>query len=270
MSPDPPAILDYHRPGPARRRAALIRWGMFALAIVAFLTAAVLALNPVLQISESLGGGILGTPLAPISKSLIDDQSNSDGHEMYTRYLPDALAYLGVFLIAQWFFLCPRGSFRFGVSLEGPPSRRAAVAAGFIGMLLSVGLLATLMELPNWWLRLTAEGDVNTPQHFFWMWIVMAILWIAWTVVFHSYWRGLDRYTALRKAFRWLLAGTVLELLVAAPAHALIVQKRGNDCYCERGTWTGVAFGCTAALWLFGPGTFLLFLREKQRCEELV
>ena len=75
----------------------------------------------------------------------------------------------------------------------------------------------------------------------------------------------MDRYTAMRRLFRGLLAGTVLELLVSAPAHAAIIHARGDDCYCERGTWTGMAFGCTAALWLFGPGAFLLFLREKRR-----
>ena len=98
----------------------------------------------------------------------------------------------------------------------------------------------------------------------------MAVLWTFWSVVFALYWRSLDRYTALRRVFRRLLAGTILEMFVAVPAHAWTVAQKGGDCYCERGTWTGVAFGCTAALWLFGPGAFLLLLRERQRRETLI
>ena len=63
----------------------------------------------------------------------------------------------------------------------------------------------------------------------------MVLLWTGWSWVFFVYWRSLDRYTALRRAFRWLLAGTMLELLLAAPAQALIVSSRNEDCYCELG-----------------------------------
>jgi hypothetical protein len=177
-----------------------------------------------------------------------------------------------LFLLTQWWFLSPRGSWRIGAALGAgsPPPRRAAIAAGFIGMLLCIGLIATVMELADWWLKFTTEDGIGTPQHFGVVWIVMAALWAFWSIVFFNYWRGLDRYTALRKVFRWLLAGTVLEMFLAAPAHAWIVGQRGDECYCQRGTWTGVAFGCTAALWLFGPGALLLFLREKKRRESLI
>lgn len=236
---------------------------MVALAVIALHVAALCLLNPVLVAREWLGAGVLGTPFGPLNTNLSDT-------DIQRRYLSEAIAYFGVFLLTQWWFLSPRGSWRIRLSLEGPPPRRSAIAAGFIGMLLSVGLLATLMEIPNWWLRFTAGGAVHTPQHYGAMWPVMAIIWIVWAVIFHLYWRSLDRYTALRRVFRWLVAGTVLEMLIAAPAHAIIVARRGEECYCERGTWTGVAFGCTAAFWFFGPGAFLLFLRERRRREQLI
>lgn len=258
------AILSYRRPAsPPRKWATTIRVFMVVLAALAIHTAALGLLNPVLEIGEPLGGGVLGTPFAPLATQLTHAQ-------IQQQYWYKALAYLGLFLLTQWWFLSPRGSWRIGLSLDGPPPRRAALAAGFVGMLLSIGMLAALMEIPDWWLRLTAEGHINTPQHFHVMWLVMAVVWAAWTIVFHLYWRSLDRYTALRRVFRWLLAGTILEMLIAAPAHAIIVSNRGEECYCERGTWTGVAFGCTAVLWLFGPGAFLLFLREKRRREQLI
>jgi len=137
-------------------------------------------------------------------------------------------------------------------------------------MMLSIGVLATLMEIPDWWLRLTTEDGIDTTQHFGVVWVVMAALWTFWGVVFYRHMRGRDRLTALQKVFRWLFAGTIIEMVFAVPAHVLILRARGTDCYCERGTWTGVAFGCTAALWLFGPGVVLLLWRERARREQLI
>jgi hypothetical protein len=257
-------VLDYRRSVPPRDLAKFLRFFMLVVAIFVILAAAALLLNPVLELGESLGGGILGTPFAPINGTLSDEN-------IQKAYWFEALVYLGIFLLMQWLFLSPRGRWRIGLSLEGPPPRRAALAAGFIGMLLSIGLFATLMEIPDWWMKLTtvppAANYAHRTQHFGIFWIVMLADWAVWTLVFWSYWKSLDRYSALQKIFRWLVAGTVLELAISVPAHAIVVQARGGDCYCERGTWTGVAFGATAAFWLFGPGAFLLFLREKQRRE---
>jgi hypothetical protein len=280
MESDPPiplstpqtkvVVLNYGRAVPARRVAAVIRWSMLVVAILAMLLAALCVLNPVLEIGPWLGGGTLGTPFAPIDTVILDAPKNQNQGPFDRRYLPEALVYLAIFLITQWAFLAPRGEWRLRLSIAGAPSRRSALAAGFIGMLLSVGFLATLTELPDWWIHFTAQGQVNTVQHFSAVWVVMAVMWICWAAVFHRYQRSLDRYTAVRKIFRWLVAGTVLELLFAAPAHMLILIERGDDCYCERGTWTGVAFGCTAAFWLFGPGAILLFMRERRRREGLI
>jgi hypothetical protein len=219
-----------------------------------------------------LGAGTMGTPAGPLGKFSNSNSGPTDADISAIRlaYLPEALLYFAVFLLTQWIFLCPRGSWRIRTSPDVPPSRGAALAAGFIGMLLSVGLLATLMELPGWWVKLTTEGGIGTRQHFAVVWIVMAVVWGGWTWVFSIYWRSLDRYTALRRAFRWLIAGTMLELIIAVPAHAVIATSRNEDCYCELGTYTGVAFGCTAALWLFGPGAFLLFMRERKRRDSLL
>jgi hypothetical protein len=249
---------------------------MLIVAVLSVHLAAILILHPAFEVSPMqayLGGGVIGTPFSPINVAPgPNGRIASDDRDVLSQYVPRACAYLALFLLTQWWFLSPRGNWRIGVATGAaePPPRRAAVAAGFIGMLLCVGLIATVMELADWWLALTTENGLATPQHFGVVWVVMAMLWTFWSIVFYQHWRGLDRYTALRKVFRWLLAGTVLEMFVAAPAHAWIVAERGDECYCQRGTWTGVAFGCTAALWLFGPGALLLFLREKRRRETLI
>ena len=259
-----PPLLDYRVAGPrARYHSRVARLSLLFAAILAIHVAALLVLNPVIALSEALGGGALGTPFAPIDPTL----SQSD---IQRRYLPRALAYFALFLLTQYLFMTPRGRWRISLAPDAPPSRRSAVAAGFIGMLLSIGLLATLFEIPDWWIKLTTKGGADTPQHFAPLWPVMLAVWTAWALLFHSYFHSLDRYTALAKVLRWLVAGTVLELVIAAPVHAYVLSRRGEHCYCQRGSWTGIAFGATAALWVFGPGAFLLFLRERRRRENLI
>ena len=58
-------------------------------------------------------------------------------------------------------------------------------------MLLSIGLLATLMEIPEWWTKLTllsrGPGERQARQAFGIVWTVMGGLWILWAWVF---WRA--------------------------------------------------------------------------------
>ena len=137
----------------ASRRARRFRMIMVIAAIASLQVASILILHPVVAINSGqtlLGGGAMGTPFAPL-----DTRLREQGQQ--NAYLPKALVYLALFLGTQWLFLCPRGGWRIRLSTEGPPPFKSALAAGFIGMLLSIGLLATLMEIPNWWLALTTE-----------------------------------------------------------------------------------------------------------------
>jgi hypothetical protein len=259
-----PVVLEYRPVMPRGRKwAELWRKAMPAVAIVAWHVAAILLLNPIWPMQPGLGGGMIGTPFSPIDARLTDEQAQ-------WQYLPRALAYFAIFLLTQWMFLTPRGNWRLKLAENGPPSRWSAVAAGFVGMLLSIGLLATLMEIPEWWIALTTEMGFKSTQRYGIVWCVMAAVWAGWAAVFWSYGRSLERYTALRRIFRWLLAGSILEMMIAAPVHVWVYKVRGEECYCQRGSWTGVAFGCTAIFWLFGPGALLLFMREKRRREGLL
>lgn len=191
--------------------------------------------------------GLCGTPVV-----LFSPQENRWG------YLAAGIAFAGVFLLMQYLFLLPRGSWRIGVQAEGRPMLLSAVGAGFAAVLISVGLLATLLEIPNWWKQLDP-----------WLiWGGIVLLWAGWTVAFAVYWRDMDHHTAIARTMRFLVAGSVLEMLVAAPVHALVYSR--DECYCARGSYTGLVFGGTAIVWLFGPGVYLLWLREKQRRAPLV
>jgi hypothetical protein len=267
MSGPDPAILSYQRPLPRPRfMARLIRWLMITIAVWVFAAGVIALLNPLFVFSDSLGAGIIGTPFAPVVRNLRDN--------LQSIYIPEGAGYLAIFLASQWLFLVPRGRWRLESIGGGRLTRTSALAAGFIAMLLTVGLLATLMELPGWWRTMTlvdpdASRDDIT-QKFWTVWPVMLALWIVWGLLFWRYARALDRYTALSRITRFLVAGTFLELIVAAPAHAWIVPHSDDDCYCTRGSYTGVVFGCTALVWLFGPGVVLLMLRELRRRERMV
>jgi hypothetical protein len=66
------------------------------------------------------------------------------------------------------------------------------------------------------------------------------------------------------KIIKGLIGGSILELFVSIPI--LVAQE--DDCYCAKGSYAGLVFGITVLLWAFGPGVYLLYLREKRRLNE--
>jgi len=88
--------------------------------------------------------------------------------------------------------------------------------------------------------------------------------WIIWAVIFRSFARADDADTLLKRSTRWLLRGSILELLVAVPSH-IIIRRRG-DCCAPLGTFWGIATGISIMLLCFGPGVFFLFV---ERCRRL-
>lgn len=233
-----------------------VRWALLWLG--AFLVFTGLLLNPLIELDRRLGTGIWGTPAAPVQV----------GGDTYTMaiYGLEAAGYAGLFLLSQALFLLPRGRLSFRTSEVGRPMRRAAAGAACAAMLLTTGLVATLLEwMPGGWGRLTLASPADGTQHFGPVWASMLVLWAVWAAVFHHLWRNLDHRTAVSRATRALLAGTVVELLVAVPVHAWATRRVGDDCYCARGSYTGLVFGGTVLFWLFGPGVLLLALRERKR-----
>jgi hypothetical protein len=149
---------------------------------------------------------------------------------------------------------------------EGRPLKTSIFAAGVMAMLLTTGAIALLLELPNWWQGvLGEEKDLLRP---FLILGVMAILWAAWACVFWVYWKQGDRYTQLGKMIRGLVAGSILEIMVAVPVHIWAARQR--ECYCCRGTYTTLVLAGTVLIWVFGPGIILLYWREKYRREKLI
>jgi len=172
----------------------------------------------------------------------------------------NAILILGAVVNTQWLFLCPRGQLAIRFDAEGRPLVRSIIVAALLFTLLSTAMAATLLELLGWW-------DVTNLAV---VWMVMGVVWIVWTFIFYVYWRGKERKTYIIKTLKWLFGGSILELLVATPVHAMVWKRAANNCYCSQGSYTGLVLGGVVLLWTFGPGLLLLFMYEKQRRESLL
>ena len=192
--------------------------------------------------------GLLGTPLNP---GLLEGSR--------TGYTVSLVLVVGLLLLAQWAFLRPGRGFLGRMTARGRPMRSAVLVAALMAALLTTGLVALLLELPNWWEVLMSDGWGRVAM----LWAGMLVVWGIWTCVFFLYWRAGDRYTWSTRVIRGLVAGSVLELLVAVPAHVLVTRQR--ECYCLRGTYSALVLAGVVLIWVFGPGLVLLFMRERLR-----
>ncbi len=190
--------------------------------------------------------------------------------EHQSTYFFSATIVAGFFLLSQWLFLCPSHGWRIRIHDNGRPLRLSVMVAALMAALLSVGFLATLAELIGVWdklIRAYNHGTQNGMTFRSWpLLLVLAALWALWAVIFFLYWRADSRGTQLERTLRVLFAGSILELLVSAPVHVMILRSKSKgECYCETGSYTGLVLGGTVLLWTFGPGIVLLFLHEAAR-----
>ncbi|MFC1792970.1 hypothetical protein ACFL3Q_05225 [Planctomycetota bacterium] len=81
--------------------------------------------------------------------------------------------------------------------------------------------------------------------------------WAVWAWVFRGFAHTTDPRAYVRRLMKWLLAGSILELLVAVPSHIVVRQK---DVCCAHGlTAIGIATGLVVILMSFGPGLYFLY-----------
>jgi len=110
------------------------------------------------------------------------------------------------------------------------------------------------------------SGNVDNPSTldcFVGVIIPLFAFWLMWAAVFRRYTRSDDPDTLLQRITRWLLRGSILELLIAVPSHVIV--RRRDDCCAPLGTFWGIATGISVMLLCFGPGVFFLFVERFQR-----
>ena len=87
--------------------------------------------------------------------------------------------------------------------------------------------------------------------------IFLLINWIVWSCIFRAFARNADPHSYIRRLMKWLLRGTILELLVAVPSHVIVRHK--DVCCAGHITATGIATGLAVMLISFGPGIYFLY-----------
>ena len=86
---------------------------------------------------------------------------------------------------------------------------------------------------------------------------LVLIFWMIWGLIFLRVSREDDADSITGRLRRWLLRGSILELLVAVPSH--VVARHRDDCCAPAATFWGITCGLTVMLISFGPGVFFLF-----------
>jgi hypothetical protein len=93
--------------------------------------------------------------------------------------------------------------------------------------------------------------------------LMLVGFWIIWAIIFRNFSRLDEPDALIKRITRWLLRGSILELLVAVPSHVIV--RRRDDCCAPAGTFWGIATGISIMLLCFGPGVFFLFVERIQR-----
>jgi len=147
---------------------------------------------------------------------------------------------------------------------ERPIKRRKIIASALIGAIPMAAL--ALVFFGSLALMVWGEQAVD-PYLYHWpALIIPTFSWLIWGAVFYRSFSSADPKAFTTSLSRWLLRGSILELLVAVPSH--LISRQREECCAPPFTLLGIATGISIALMSFGPGVFFLFaqrIRAKRR-----
>ncbi len=89
----------------------------------------------------------------------------------------------------------------------------------------------------------------------------IGLAWLFWAIVFYRMNRNSSDIVS--RGVTWLMRGSVLELLIAVPAHVIV--RRRDECSAPIATSFGITTGLAVMLLAFGPSILILY---KQRLEQ--
>ena len=87
--------------------------------------------------------------------------------------------------------------------------------------------------------------------------VFLLVNWMLWSCIFRTFARSSDPQGYIRRLLKWLLRGTILELLIAVPSHVIVRHK--DICCADCVTAAGIATGLAVMLISFGPGIYFLY-----------
>ena len=140
------------------------------------------------------------------------------------------------------------------------PRRHILISALTAGLFLGILTVALVLDF-----GVAIWGDHF--DQFFPDWNALSLMagafgipWIIWGIVFYRFCRETE--DPVTRAVGWLFRGSVLELLVAIPAHVIV--RRRNDCCAPIATGFGIYTGIAIMLLSFGPSVLLLLKKRME------
>lgn len=179
--------------------------------------------------------------LAPLGISLADKDPNN--------VLVGAAVSVGLFVIGYGLTVIPIGQHWYT-----PPRRRSValplIASATCAAALAFGACLASAEF----FRVGGKGVVPAAA------VGAAAVWVGWTVVFLGVSRSVSRGSLGERLYRRLLAGSVMELLVAIPMHMIV--RRRDECCAGMFTGLGIGIGLVVLVLALGPAVFVLCFRR--------
>lgn len=143
---------------------------------------------------------------------------------------------------------------------ERPKPRRGiwptAIAAAFLYTALLFGVIASILS------AITGDDWLGGLG---WIFIaaVLPANWLLWIVIFRRFARDMEPKSYIRRITKWLMRGSILELLIAVPSHIIVRNK--NVCCAHVATAAGIAAGIAVIFFAFGPGIYYLYIERINR-----
>ncbi|MGA1265657.1 MAG: hypothetical protein ACO32J_00580 [Phycisphaerales bacterium] len=136
------------------------------------------------------------------------------------------------------------------------PLRFSMIGAGILGGLIALLIVATMVEL---FALLRWSAQDHSPAQILFHPVPMLLAWAVmgglWALLFRAAGRHRDP-TRIDRAVRWLFAGSLTELAIAAPT--FVMACRRDRCVCGWMSWWGIVLGAATLLLLCGPMILLM------------
>jgi len=203
---------------------------------------------------------ILSVLLIPLNLILLNTVSWGNVWENYCNALQSKewWIFLGIALIAQAAFL----TVPVERAAQRPITKRSIIplvlASSFMTTILVLGVVFSIAEVIS-----EKSLDIFDSKKLLPL-IIFLSIWLIWALIFSSLNRKRDADSLVQHSCRLLLKGSILELLIAVPAHIYVRQRQ--DCCAGAMTFLGIAFGIAVMIFSFGPGVYFLFVN---RCKQL-
>ena len=193
----------------------------------------------------------LTLPVALIAFYPVSDSLNQDIGSTVTSFFEwwHYWVWLAVAILAQAALLAVP------VRINGkrPVSKKAVyypiIASGFMMGLLIVGAALSVCE--------TVTQDPLASDMWWVSFAVLGLSWFLWGSIFKRWSRDLKPRNLIERQARYLFKGSVLELLIAVPAH--VIARYRDYCCAGFATFVGIGFGLAVMLFSFGPGVYYLY-----------